>query len=47
MGSVDGGVDDEGEPPSPQDEVRRAAATTATGTRLRYASIGTSPPEHH
>jgi hypothetical protein len=43
LGSVVTGVDDEGEPPPPQDNVRRAttpAAETATaGARLRHKSI--------
>jgi hypothetical protein len=42
-GSVVGGVDEEGEPPSPQDEVRNtvklAAATAAEGIRLRQTNM--------
>jgi len=47
-GTVAGGVDEEGELPPPQDEVRRAtrlaAATVAPGFRLRRTSIDRVPP---
>jgi hypothetical protein len=43
LGSVVTGVDDEGEPPPPQDNVRKAmtptAETAAAGTKLRQTSI--------